>query len=62
METLDLLAYISNTYGLAVALKSNLASIKLEQRDSTGIKALTETLEQNLYNIKIEVEDLLNLH
>ena len=61
METQDLLAYIGNTYGLSVALKSTLG-IKLEKQDLTGITALVNTIEQNLYNINIEVEELLNMH
>lgn len=62
METMDLLAYIGNTYGLAVALKDNIKDMKLEKRNLTGITALTDTIEQNLYNIKIEVEELLDTH
>jgi len=63
METLDLLALIKNTYDLSVALKNGLSNIKTDnKREQIGITALTETLEQNLYNISIEVEDLLNLH
>ena len=62
MEVMDLLAFIKNTYGLAVALKNNLSSVKLEKREMTGISALADTLEQNLYNINIEVEELINLH
>lgn len=63
METLDLLALIKNTYDLSVALKDRLTNIKSDnKREHIGITALTETLEQNLYNISIEVEDLLNLH
>lgn len=62
METQDLLAYIGNTYGLSVALKSTLAGIKLEKQYLTGITALVNTIEQNLYNINVEVEELLNMH
>ena len=63
METLDLLALIKNTYGLSVALKNGLSNIKTDnKREHIGITALTETLEQNLYNIHIEVEELINLH
>ena len=62
MEIMDLLALINNTYGLAVVLRNNLTGLKLEQREMTGIKALTETIEQNLHNINIEVEALLNQH
>jgi len=63
METLDLLALIKNTYGLSVALKNSLSTIKTDnKREQTGITALIDTLEQNLYNIHIEVEELINLH
>jgi hypothetical protein len=62
METMDLLAFIRNTYGLAVALQTNLAGVKLDKKEHTGITALADTLEQNLYNINVEVEELLNLH
>ncbi len=62
METLDLIDFIKNTYGLAVILKDSISAIKLERREQTGITALINTLEQNLYNIKIEVEELINLH
>lgn len=62
MEVMDLLAFIKNAYGLAVALKNNLSSVKLKKREITGISALADTLEQNLYNINIEVEELINLH
>ena len=62
METMDLLAYIGNTYGLVVALKDNIKDMKLGKRNLTSITALTDTIEQNLYNIKIEVEELLDTH
>ena len=32
------------------------------KREHIGITALIDTLEQNLYNIHIEVEELINLH
>lgn len=65
MEVLDLVALIHNTYGLTISLKDNLLGLgesRLSKRDLTGITALAETIEQNLYNIKVEVEDLINLH
>ena len=62
MDVMDLLAFIRNTYGLAVALKNNLSGLKLDKREHLGITALADTLEQNLYNINIEVEELINLH
>lgn len=65
MEILDLTALIHNTYGLIISLKDNILGLgesKLTKRDLTGLTALAETIEQNLYNIKIEVEELINLH
>ena len=37
-------------------------SDKIDKKEQAGIIALADTLEQNLYSIKIEVEDLVNLH
>lgn len=62
MATLDLIAFINTTYGLSLALKTNLTGIKIDKKEQAGIIALADTLEQNLYSIKIEVEDLVNLH
>lgn len=62
METLDLIAFINTTYGLSLALKTNLTGIKIDKKEQAGIIALADTLKQNLYSIKIEVEDLVNLH
>lgn len=65
METLDLIALVHNTYGLIISLKDNILGLeesKLTKRNLTGLTALTETIEQNLYNIKIELENLINLH
>lgn len=64
METLDILALIHNTYGLAITLKDKILSldIKHDKRGLTGLVALSEAIEQNLYNIKVEVEALVNLH
>lgn len=63
METLDILALIHNTYGLTIALKDKILSLdtKHDKRGLTGLIALSETLEQNLYTIKTEVEALINL-
>lgn len=65
METLDIIALMHNTYGLVIALKDNLLGLdntKHDKRGLTGLIALSETIEQNLYNIKVEVEELINLH
>lgn len=65
METLDILTLIHNTYGLVIALKDNLLGLdnaKHDKRGLTGLIAFSETIEQNLYNIKVEVEELINLH
>ncbi len=64
MDTLDILALIHNTYGLIIALKDNLLGLdsKHDKRSLTGLISLSETIEQNLYNIKVEVEALINLH
>ena len=64
MDTLDIIALIHNTYGLMIALKDNILGLgsKHDKRGLTGLIALSETIEQNLYNIKVEVEALINLH
>lgn len=62
METMDLLLLIKNTYGLALVMKNDLADLKLDRKLQTGFNALVDTIEQNLYNIHIEVEELVNLH
>ena len=62
METLDLLALIRNTYGLALVLKDNITGLKLESKVQTRLTALTDTLEQNLYNINVGMEELIDLH
>ena len=48
METLDLIAFINTTYGLSLALKTNLTGIKIDKKEQAGIIALADTLEQNL--------------
>ena len=40
----------------------DLDNTKHDKRGLTGLVALSETIEQNLYNIKVEVEALVNLH
>lgn len=62
MEIMDLLSLIPNTYGLALVLKNNITGLKLDNKVHTGLTALTETMEQNLYNINVSVEELVNLH
>ena len=65
METLDIISLIHNTYGLVIALKDNILGLdnsKHDKRGLTGLVALSETVEQNLYNIKVEVDALINLH
>ena len=62
METMDLLLLIKNTYGLVLVMKNNLADLKLDRKLQAGFNALVDTIEQNLYNIHIEVEELINLH
>ena len=62
METMDLLLLIKNTYGLSLVMKNNLADLKLDRKLQAGFNALVDTIEQNLYNIHIEVEELINLH
>lgn len=61
MEPLNLLAFIKTTYGLAVALKSNIENFTNSATEKKGLIALAETLEQNLYNIKVDYESTLNI-
>ena len=61
MEPLNLLAFIKTTYGLAVALKGNIENFDDSPKAKKGLIALTETLEQNLYNIKVDYECSLKL-
>mgnify|MGYP001027087860 CR=1 FL=1 len=65
MDTLNIISLIHNTYGLVIALKDNILGLdnsKHDKRSLTGLTALTQTIEENLYNIKVEVEALINLH
>ena len=61
MEPLNLLGFIKTTYGLAIALKSNIESFNNSPNEKKGLVALAETLEQNLYNIKVDYESTLNI-
>ena len=63
MDTLEILALIHNTYGLVIALKDNLLGLdsKHDKRSLTGLMALSETLEQNLYNIKVSLEESISI-
>ena len=61
MEPLNLLAFIKTTYGLAIVLKSNIESFNNLPNEKKGLIALAETLEQNLYNIKVDYESTLNI-
>lgn len=61
MESLNLLSFIKTTYGLAIALKSNIGNFTNSATEKKGLIALAETLEQNLYNIKVDYESTLNI-
>ena len=61
MEPLNLLAFIKTTYGLAIALKSNIGNFTNSATEKKGLIALAETLEQNLYNIKVDYESTLHI-
>ena len=63
MDTLEILALTHNTYGLVIALKNNLLGLdsKHDKRSFTGLIALSETLEQNLYNIKVSLEESISI-
>ena len=61
MEPLNLLAFIKTTYGLAITLKSNIESFNNSPNEKKGLVALAETLEQNLYKIKVDYESTLNI-
>ena len=62
METMDLLQYIKNTYGLAFNYEEQFSGFEPRKKLQTGLKALADTIEQNLYNIYVEVEELVNIH
>ncbi len=62
MEQQDIHELTETTYGLMVVLKDLLWKFegfnKDNQRKFTGILALVDTLEQNIYNIKVSLECL----
>lgn len=62
MEQQDIHELTETTYGLMVVLKDLLWKFegfnKDNQRKFTGILALVDTLEQNVYNIKVSLECL----
>lgn len=62
MEKQDIQELTETTYGLMVVLKDTIWKFegigKDNQRKFTGILALVDTLEQNIYNIKVSLECL----
>ncbi len=60
MEQHEIQELTETTYGLMVVLKDTIWKIegigKDNQRKFTGILALVDTLEQNIYNIKVSLE------
>lgn len=60
MEVHEIKELTETTYGLIVVLKDTIWKFegigKDNQRKFTGILALVDTLEQNIYNIKISLE------
>ena len=60
MEEHEIKELTETTYGLMVVLKDTIWKFegigKDNQRKFTGILALVDTLEQNIYNIKISLE------
>ena len=60
MEEHEIKELTETTYGLIVVLKDTIWKFegigKDNQRKFTGIFALVDTLEQNIYNIKISLE------
>lgn len=60
MEQQDIHELTETTYGLMVVLKDTIWKFegigKDNQRKFTGILALVDTLEQNIYNIKVSLE------
>ena len=65
MDTIHLLELMHNTYGLIIVLKDMIWSFddvsKDNQRKFSGILALIETIEQNSYNIKVELESAVTI-
>ena len=62
MEKQDIQELTETTYGLIVMLRDTIWKFegigKDNQRKFTGILALVDTLEQNIYNIKVPLEYL----
>ncbi len=62
MEKQDIQELTEITYGLIVMLRDTIWKFegigKDNQRKFTGILALVDTLEQNIYNIKVSLEYL----
>ena len=62
MEEHEIKELTETTYGLMVVLKDLLWKFegfnKDNQRKFTGILALVDTLEQNIYNIKVSLDCL----
>ena len=62
MEEHEIKELTKTTYGLMVILKDTIWKFegigKDNQRKFTGILALVDTLEQNIYNIKVSLECL----
>ena len=60
MEEREIKELTETTYGLMVVLKDTIWKFegigKDNQRKFTGILALVDTLEKNIYNIKISLE------
>ena len=62
MEEHEIKELTETTYGLIVVLRDTVWKFegisKDNQRKFTGILALVDTLEQNIYNIKVSLEYL----
>ena len=59
METPEILKLMHDSYGLIVVLRDiilNLDDSKLNKREFTGLIALVEAIEQNIYNVKSGLE------
>ena len=60
MEKQDIQELTETTYGLMVVLKDTIWKFEGIGKDNqwkfTGILALVDTLEQNIYNIKVSLE------
>ena len=62
MEEHEIKELTETTYGLIVVLRDTVWKFegigKDNQRKFTGILALVDTLEENIYNIKVSLESL----